>query len=420
MQPLQVQWLKECSRSVERLTLAVQRLAATNLRILQKLRAQAQIRDNATLNIEQQVTNTVHAHHADQQSPGTLHSDPQINTPAHGYPFHATWERVIQCPSFCKAMLSLRRLIQQQIRPLSGGERFGSCITKAERLHALGVGMRAKLARRLMIGVGYDKQRQTQQIAIIRRVSCGQAAALRNAVYSTAFMMCESGQFPAAMEPLELAVKWNDTRAFALLAHILSSGRLEIRGNVKNQDRAFELAAIGASVGCHDCTGMYALLIRRGVGAVTNRDDACLRMATSSSEKGSRYGQFVLAMIHKSGSCGLVQNRAESLALLRLSAAQGYDRAQFSLGLAYCNGSGVPLCINTALQLLLRAATQGYYEAGYKVAEVYLKRRCNGKREHVDDVIAAEYWYRRALEVDRDPDRIPQVFRHKDWYLSWQ
>ena len=59
------------------------------------------------------------------------------------------------------------------------------------------------------------------------------------------------------------------------------------------------------------------------------------------AEAGDTEAQFTLGVIYATGE-GVPQDSAEAVRWYRLAAEQGYPDAQFALGFAYANGEGVP------------------------------------------------------------------------------
>ena len=84
---------------------------------------------------------------------------------------------------------------------------------------------------------------------------------------------------------------------------------------------------------------------------------------------------------------------AETKALLIARAEQGSARAQFSLGVMYYDGQGVPQDYKEAVKWYRKVAEQGYAEAQYNLGVMY----DNGQGVPQDDKEAVK-WYRKAAE----------------------
>jgi TPR repeat protein len=125
----------------------------------------------------------------------------------------------------------------------------------------------------------------------VQHVAAGLAAAVRDQVAQEAEELCESGQCAAAVVPLQRAIDWGNLPSRALMAWLLIHGR---EGVAKDRDRAFELVAAGARLGCHHCQGVMALCYKGhghiGYGCELN-EARSLELALESAGKGSRYGQ---------------------------------------------------------------------------------------------------------------------------------
>ncbi len=178
-----------------------------------------------------------------------------------------------------------------------------------------------------------------------------------------------------------------DLSSLALKAWLLIDGR---EGVARDAERAFELAEVGARLGCHHCQGVMAYCYWIGFGC--EEDEALsLQLACESSGRGSRYGQVTLGEFHRLGRGGLEEDIAQALAFHRLAAAQGLDEARYSVGFAYRFGQGVARDDAEALRWYQLAAAQGHPSALYCVGEFHERGR-----GFAADVAEAIRWYRRA------------------------
>ena len=123
-------------------------------------------------------------------------------------------------------------------------------------------------------------------------------------------------------------------------------------------------------MGCHHCQGVMARCYRNGWGCVMNAARS-LELARESSGKGSRYGQYMLAVFYKNGEGGVAEDCAQALALYRLAAAQNLDSAQYSLGTMYCLAVGVATDDAESLRWHQLAVAQGHPGALIHVAECH-------------------------------------------------
>jgi len=335
-------------------------------------------------------------------------------------------------------------------RPFAGAPVYDMSLTHAERLCAVGCGLKGKLMRLLSLGVGrtstqtitttstvstatttmpftgtktsttttitstitthhprqFEPQRNWRAChklmqSTVRRVAAGLAAAVRDKVAKEAEELCASGKFAAAVVPLQWAIHLRDLPSRALKAWLLIDGR---EGVAKDEERGFELAEEGARLGCHHCQGVLAYCYYGGLGCVTD-EARSLELARESSGRGSRYGQLTLGDLHRYGEGGLEEDEAQAVALYRLAAAQGLDEAQRSLGDMYQEGEGVAHDHTEALQWYKLAAAQGHPLALYCVAT------CHEYGYGVAvDVAEAIRWYRRA-QAAGDPDAAADLQR---------
>ena len=82
----------------------------------------------------------------------------------------------------------------------------------------------------------------------VRRVAAGLAAAVRNKFVKEAEELCASGQFAAALVPLQQAIDLGHLPSRALKAWLLGLGRQDVP---KDYDAALGLANEGARLGCY-------------------------------------------------------------------------------------------------------------------------------------------------------------------------
>jgi hypothetical protein len=292
------------------------------------------------------------------------------------------------------SVFSFVRLAPRLPRPFAGAAVYDMSLTHAERLCAVGCGIKGRLVRLLSLGVGRHFEPQRNRSAchqmmqsIARRVAAGLAAAFRDKAAKEAEELCASGQFAAAVDPLQRAIDLGDLPSLALKAWLLLDGR---EGVDEDEERGFELAEEGTRLGCHHCQGVMAWCCSEGLGC--DRDVALsLELARESSGRGSRYGQFTLGEFHLRGAGGVARDYAQAAAFYRLAAEQGLDVAQNELGGLYDCGEGVAQDYAEALRWFKLAAAQGHASALHNVAVCYE----NGEGVAADKAEAIR-WHMRA------------------------
>ena len=222
------------------------------------------------------------------------------------------------------------RLQPRVPRSFAGAPVYELSLTHAERLCAVGCGLKGKLVRMLSLGVGryFEPQRNTRAChqmmqIIVRRVSSKLMAAVRDKAAKKAEELCASGQFAAAEDPLQRAIHLGDFSSLALKAWLHIHGR---KGVAKDHEKAFELAEQGARWGCHHCQGVLACcFFGNWVGGYGCKQDEArsLELARQSSGRGSRYGQFTLGKLSL-GKGRLARDYAQALAFYRLTLNQAF------------------------------------------------------------------------------------------------
>jgi hypothetical protein len=346
--------------------------------------------------------------------------------------YHGMCVSVQLCDAQGAALFPFVRLPPRVRHPFAGAPVHSLSLTHGERLRVVGCGLTGKLVRLLSLGTGRSSTTTTSTVSItaaptpitgtsttttitttvrvtthfprhfepdrnwrschklmhfkVGRVAAklmhSLAAAVGNKVGKEAEELYASGQCAAAAVALKLAMDLGHLPSRALLAHMLTDGR---EGVAKDGNKAFELVeeAQGARLGCHHCQGVMAMCYCFGYGCV--RDTArSLVLARESSEKGSRYGQYVLSQLYRYGEGGVVEDHAQAVALYRLAAAQNLDCAQLSLGCVTEDSA-------EALWLFQLAAAQGHPTAFANIA--YCHKHGEGVRKNKAEAIR---WYRRA------------------------
>ena len=315
------------------------------------------------------------------------------------------------CTQLCNlegvSLSSFVRLPSRVSCPLAGAAVYGMSLTHAERLCVVGCGFKGKLVRLLSLGEGRHFQPQrnwntcrTMMQVIVRRVAAGQAAAVRDKAAKEAAELCASGNCAAALVPLQRAIDFGDTTSLALKAWLLILRR---EGVARDPDTACELAKEGTRLGCHHCQGVLACCYFFGFVDKTIYNEVrtselarmsagrALDLARVSAGKGSRYGQYTLALLHDRSRGKITRDVAKAVAFYQLASAQGLDAAQCELGNTLIRGRVVARNYAEGLRLCHLSAAQGYTRAFNSIAE------CHESGWGVAaDASEAIRWYRRA------------------------
>jgi hypothetical protein len=148
-------------------------------------------------------------------------------------------------------------------RPFAGAPVYDMSLTHAERLRAVGCGLKGQLVRLLSLGVGrhFEPQRNWRAChqmmqSIARRVASKLMAAVRAEAAKEALRLCTSGQSGAALVPLQRAIDLGDLTSRAIMAMLLINGR---EGVAKDEERGFQMAEEGARLGSLLCRVMLPL-----------------------------------------------------------------------------------------------------------------------------------------------------------------
>ena len=96
-----------------------------------------------------------------------------------------------------------------------------------------------------------------------------------------------------------------------------------------------------------------------------------LDLARVSAGKGSRYGQYTLALLHDRSRGKITRDVAKAVAFYQLASAQGLDAAQCELGNTLIRGRVVARNYAEGLRLCHLSAAQGYTRAFNSIAECH-------------------------------------------------
>ena len=172
----------------------------------------------------------------------------------------------------------------------------------------------------------------------------------------------------------------------AFASSLLYDGRADVP---KDEQRAFELAAAGAALGCAHSKGALGRCLVYGTGGAKDVERG-LALAMESADAGSSFGQFVLGTCYDTGCC-VTQDYAEAVRWHGLAAAQGHAAAQCNLGGMFANGDGVAQDYAEAFRWYGCAAAQGDAVAQHCLGVLFQ----NG-RGVTQDYAEAVRWYRLA------------------------
>jgi TPR repeat protein len=169
------------------------------------------------------------------------------------------------------------------------------------------------------------------------------------------------------------AAMLNHGPSHAFLSSMLFEGRADVP---KDCDRAFQMAAAGAVLGCAHSKGalgrcyVYGGRVASRLPAQFERDVAKgLALGRQSAAAGSCFGLFVVGRCFEAG-WNLARDDAQALRLYSLAAAQGHAHAQNRLGSMFEEGRGVAQDDAEAVRLWSLAAAQGHSHAQFNLGSM--------------------------------------------------
>jgi TPR repeat protein len=142
----------------------------------------------------------------------------------------------------------------------------------------------------------------------------------------------------------------------------------------KNFERAHELAARGAALGCSDSKGLLGWLTYKGRGVFRNKQTG-EQLMRESADAGSAWGQWALGLMYYQRQSRIPGHCSEeTVRYFRMAAEQGHPEAQFRLGKLFQSGDGVALesvDLSEAVRYYRMAADQGYSAAQFELGRLY-------------------------------------------------
>jgi TPR repeat protein/nucleoid-associated protein YgaU len=118
-----------------------------------------------------------------------------------------------------------------------------------------------------------------------------------------------------------------------------------------------------------------------------------LQTVMSRATDGDVESQHALGAAYDNGTSGAARDYAEAMKWYRRAADKGFALAQYSVGLAFEQGRGVPADPREAFKYFLLAAEQGYTPAQFNVGNMYAAGRGVGQ-----DFFEANLWFRQAAD----------------------
>ena len=139
--------------------------------------------------------------------------------------------------------------------------------------------------------------------------------------------------------------------------------------------RAMRAVLVGAVVlaaltGVPAWAGLTAAQADTLAAKVVSGDKAALETLMAEARQGNPYAQFSAGVLYANGR-GVPQDYGQAAQWYRKAAEQGDAAAQSNLGLLYVNGQGVPQDYGQAAQWFRKAAEQGHAGAQFNLGAFY-------------------------------------------------
>jgi len=225
---------------------------------------------------------------------------------------------------------SFVRLPPRLPRPLAGAQAYGMSLTHAERLVAVGCGLKGKLVRLLSLGVGrhFEPPRRTchkMMHSTVRWVCSQLLCQVAKEATKEGQRLYDDGSFQEAVD------KW---RQVAYLGHAHAQFKLGAMlrygdGVAQDKAEAVRLYCLAAAQGHANAQFRFGSMLSTGDGVAQDIEEA-VRFYYLAAAQGHATAQFRLGAMFSEGLF-VAQDKAEAERFYRLAAAQGHATAQLYL-----------------------------------------------------------------------------------------
>lgn len=133
------------------------------------------------------------------------------------------------------------------------------------------------------------------------------------------------------------------------------------------------------------------------------------------AEQNDAQAQFTLGLMYSKGQ-GVPQDNAEAMKWVRKAAGQGLAEAQFYLGMRYSEGRGVPQDYAEAVKWYRRAAEQGHAKTQFNLGLMYSK-----DQGVPQDYVLAHMWFNLAASrASASEGKLREdAVKNRDIVASW-
>ena len=216
-----------------------------------------------------------------------------------------------------------------------------------------------------------------------------------------------------------MAIQWYEKSAdqcYAQAQYSLAYIYENTSGNLKNNQRAFDLYKAAANQGLADALYRMGRIYQYGITDIVAKNDTiALKYYQQAADLACPAAMLNLGLLYYWGGDMVKADKHKTITLFQNAAELGYAEAQYRLGLSYMYGieGAVSKDSTKAIKWLKLAAQNNHIKACNELGDYYV-------RKYGDDMVkcseVAFPWYDKSLKIRKN---IPGAIGYGDIYFKW-
>lgn len=216
-----------------------------------------------------------------------------------------------------------------------------------------------------------------------------------------------------------MAIQWYEKSAdqcYAQAQYSLAYIYENTSGNLKNNQRAFDLYKAAANQGLADALYRMGRIYQYGITDIVAKNDTiALKYYQQAADLACPAAMLNLGLLYYRGGDMLKADKHKTITLFQKAAELGYAEAQYRLGLSYMYGieGAVSKDSTKAIKWLKLAAQNNHIKACNELGDYYV-------RKYGDNMVkcseVAFPWYDKSLKIRKN---IPGAIGYGDIYFKW-
>lgn len=216
-----------------------------------------------------------------------------------------------------------------------------------------------------------------------------------------------------------MAIQWYEKSAdqcYAQAQYSLAYIYENTSGNLKNNQRAFDLYKAAANQGLADALYRMGRIYQYGITDIVAKNDTiALKYYQQAADLACPAAMLNLGLLYYWGGDMLKADKHKTITLFQKAAELGYAEAQYRLGLSYMYGieGAISKDSTKAIKWLKLAAQNNHIKACNELGDYYV-------RKYGDNMVkcseVAFPWYDKSLKIRKN---IPGAIGYGDIYFKW-